>query len=84
MYVHFLAGVVVTKKKLCYDVWAEVVSMATRLEGTSQPGRVHVTKEIFEDHQDSFVFEQAGIVNLKGQEKQTYFILREKSILDKE
>ena len=67
-----------TKKKLCYDVWSEAVSIATKLEGTSQAGRVHVSPEIYENQKSSFLFEDGGIVHIKGKEMQTYLLVQNK------
>jgi class 3 adenylate cyclase len=41
------AGVIGTQR-LQYDVWGDTVNVASRLEGTSEPGRIHVS-EAFAD-----------------------------------
>jgi class 3 adenylate cyclase len=60
-----VAGVVGVSK-FAYDVWGDTVNVASRLESTSQPGRIHVSAELAERLADRFEFEPRGDVDLKG------------------
>jgi class 3 adenylate cyclase len=60
-----VAGVVGVSK-FAYDVWGDTVNVASRLESTSQPGRIHVSAELAERLADRYEFEPRGDVDLKG------------------
>jgi len=60
-----VAGVVGVSK-FAYDVWGDTVNVASRLESTSEPGRIHVSAELAELLADRFEFEPRGDVDLKG------------------
>jgi len=60
-----VAGVVGVSK-FAYDVWGDTVNMASRLESTSEPGRIQVASELSERLADRFTFEPRGSVDLKG------------------
>lgn len=61
-----VAGIVETKKKLCYDVWSPVVGMAVGFESSSVPGCVHTSRFIYEILKHEFEFEDRGMINVKG------------------
>jgi len=60
-----VAGVVGVSK-FAYDIWGDTVNVASRLESTSEPGRIHVSAELAERLADRFEFEPRGDVDLKG------------------
>lgn len=69
-----VAGVVGTSK-FAYDVWGDTVNTASRLETTSEPGRIHVSAELARRLRDEFVVERRGMVELKGKgEVETYWL----------
>ena len=41
------AGVIGTQR-LQYDVWGDTVNVASRLESTSEPGRIHISQAVYE------------------------------------
>ena len=60
-----VAGIV-GSSKFAYDVWGDTVNVASRLESTSDPGRIQVPAELAERLADRFTFEPRGAIDLKG------------------
>ncbi len=60
-----VAGVV-GKRKFSYDLWGDVVNIASRYQSTGRPGGIHVSEAVRARLADDFVFEEAGGVDLKG------------------
>lgn len=70
-----VAGVV-GATRFAYDVWGDTVNVASRLETTSEPGRIHVSKEVAAQLGDGYRLEARGLVDLKGKgPTETYFLL---------
>jgi len=71
-----VAGVV-GSSKFAYDVWGDTVNVASRLESTSKPGRIHVSTKLADRLAGRFEFEPRGAVDLKGKgSRETSFLLR--------
>jgi len=69
-----VAGII-GSRKFAYDVWGDTVNVASRLESTSLPGRIHVSQAVADALADSFALEARGLVDLKGKgEMATWFI----------
>lgn len=60
-----VAGVVGTSK-FAYDVWGDTVNTASRLETTSEAGRIHVSADLARRLESGFVVERRGMIDLKG------------------
>jgi adenylate cyclase len=60
-----VAGVIGTTK-FTYDLWGESVNLASRLESSGEPGRIHVSDDFRADLDDIMNFEVRGEINLKG------------------
>jgi class 3 adenylate cyclase len=60
-----VAGVVGVSK-FAYDVWGDTVNVASRLETTSEAGRIHVSGTVADQLAGRFTFESRGTVDLKG------------------
>ncbi|MGD9621227.1 MAG: adenylate/guanylate cyclase domain-containing protein [Mycolicibacterium sp.] len=60
-----VAGVV-GAKKFFYDVWGDAVNVASRMETTDEEGRIQVPDNIYQRLRGSFVFEERGLVDIKG------------------
>jgi len=60
-----VAGVVGVSK-FAYDVWGDTVNVASRLESTSEPGRIQVRADLADRLGGRFTFEPRGAVDLKG------------------
>ncbi|MDG2307091.1 MAG: adenylate/guanylate cyclase domain-containing protein [Candidatus Binatia bacterium] len=60
-----VAGIVGTSK-FAYDLWGDVVNVASRMESTSEPGSIQVSDAVRVRLQDDYTFEERGSVELKG------------------
>lgn len=61
-----VAAGVVGKKRFSYDLWGDVVNVASRFETTSEPNRIHASEAVKFRLSDDFLFLDAGEVKLKG------------------
>jgi adenylate cyclase len=61
-----VAAGVLGRKKFSYDLWGDVVNVASRFESTSRPNKIHVSEAVRVRLSDDFVFLDAGVVELKG------------------
>jgi adenylate cyclase len=57
---------VVGKRKFFYDVWGDAVNVASRMESTGVPGRIQISKEVFDLLKEDFDFEARGAGEVKG------------------
>jgi adenylate cyclase len=70
-----VAGIIGTRK-FAYDVWGDTVNIASRLETTSLPGRIHVSEPVAQAVAGHFVLERRGMVALKGRgQMPTWFVV---------
>jgi adenylate cyclase len=77
-----VAGVVGVSK-FAYDVWGDTVNTASRLETTSEAGRIHVSAELARRLESRFVMERRGLVELKGKgATETYWLLGRQGAAD--
>lgn len=78
-----IAGVI-GHKKFIYDVWGEVVNVASRMESTSLPGKIQITEKMARLLEDAFVVEPREPIEVKGMGVlKNYFLLeRKKSTSD--
>jgi adenylate cyclase len=70
-----IAGVVGVSK-FAYDVWGDTVNLASRLETTSEPGRIHVSAALAKCLQSTYDIEPRGSIDLKGKgPTETFYLL---------
>jgi len=72
-----IAGVVGTRK-FAYDLWGDVVNVASRIESSGSPGKIHVSDAFMIRVKDSFLFEDHGTVDLKGKDPMHTYYLKKK------
>lgn len=73
-----VAGVI-GHKKFIYDVWGNVVNVASRMESTSLPGKIQLTEKMALLLEDNFIIEQREPIEVKGIGIiTTYFLLGKK------
>lgn len=69
-----VAGVIGTKK-FSYDLWGEIVNLASQMESSAPPGAIQVTHETYKQVNNRFVFEERGPVQVKGGRTMVAYIL---------
>lgn len=73
-----VAGIVGTHK-FSFDLWGDVVNVASRMESSGAAGRIHVSDAIKARLDDDYLFEDCGETDLKGKGMtSTWFLLGRK------
>ena len=68
-----IAGVI-GKTKYIYDIWGDTVNVASRMEHTGIPNRIHTSLETWLLCKDSVAFEEEVLMEIKGKgEMRTFF-----------
>lgn len=76
-----VAGVIATER-MQYDVWGDTVNVASRLESSGEPGRIHISQQLYdalirEGQENPWQITLRGETELKGKGKlTTYWIDR--------
>ena len=74
-----IAGVI-GHKKFIYDVWGEVVNVASRMESTGESGKIQITEKMAMMLSDLFIVEKNKEIDVKGIGKmETFFLLGRKT-----
>jgi class 3 adenylate cyclase/HAMP domain-containing protein len=75
-----VAAGVLGKKKFSYDLWGDVVNIASRYENSSTPNNIHVSEAVRVRLADDFIFSDEGSVELKGKGiVPSYYLLGKKT-----
>lgn len=61
-----VAAGVVGRKRFSYDLWGDVVNVASRFESAAEPNKIHVSEAVKFRLSDDFLFMDGGEVKLKG------------------
>lgn len=70
-----VAGVI-GKSKYIYDLWGDIVNLASRMESGGIPDGVQVTRSVYEKVKDEFAFEARGAIEMKGKGSVEAWLLR--------
>lgn len=62
---NLVAGVI-GKTKFIYDIWGDTVNVASRMESTGTPGRIHVTESIWEQSNRQHTYGEPVEIEVKG------------------
>lgn len=67
---------IIGRRKFSYDLWGDTVNLASRMETTGTPGRIQVPARTRELVADGFVWEERGVVEVKGRGPvETWYLL---------
>ena len=70
-----VAGVIGTRKFI-YDLWGDTVNTAARMESHGVEGLTQVTADTYELLKDKFLFEDRGIIDVKGKGDMHVYLLK--------
>lgn len=71
---NLVAGVI-GKTKFIYDIWGDTVNVASRMESTGEPMKIHVTESTYLQTRDQFAYSEGIDVEVKGKGMmKTYFL----------
>lgn len=70
-----VAGGVIGSRKFAYDVWGDTVNLASRLEETGLPGKVHVSEQTRSLASSRYGFEVREPVQLRGLPSMTTYLV---------
>jgi adenylate cyclase len=72
-----VAGVI-GLKKFAYDLWGDTVNIASRMESHGIPGCIQVCQQTYECLKDKYIFEQRGVIKIKGKGEMMTYLLKGK------
>ena len=74
-----VAGVVGTRK-FFYDVWGDAVNIASRMESTSEAGKIQLSEAVYRQLEAEFELEARGLIEIKGKgQMPTWFLVGQKA-----
>jgi class 3 adenylate cyclase len=70
-----LVAGIVGKKKFAYDIWGDTVNIASRMESSSEPGKINISGSTYEFIKDQFECTYRGKIHAKNKgEIDMYFV----------
>ncbi len=74
-----VVGGVIGRKKFAYDLWGDVVNIASRMESQGVAGKIQISPATYALIKSKFICDPRGTISVKGRgEMQTWFLLGEK------
>ena len=71
---NLVAGVIGTSKFI-YDIWGDTVNVASRMESTGEPMKIHITETTYEQTKDQYKYSEGFEIEVKGKgNMKTYFL----------
>lgn len=74
-----VAGVI-GSKKFIYDLWGDAVNTASRMESHGIAGSIQVTADTYKILHDKYLWEERGLIEIKGKGKMTTYLLLGKKL----
>ena len=75
-----VAGVIGIKK-FTYDLWGDMVNVASRMESHGEPGEIHISESFYKKVRSHYDCESRGTVIIKGKgEMKTYWLRSVKNV----
>ena len=59
-------GGLIGRNKMIYDYWGRTVNLASRLESTGEPNRVHISEATYWRVNDFYQFEERPTMQIRG------------------
>jgi len=72
-----VVGGIIGQRRILFDLWGDTVNIASRMESSGVPGRIHVASSTRDLLADSLAFEERDPVDVKGIGRMTTYLLRE-------
>ena len=73
-----VAGVI-GLRKFIYDLWGDTVNIASRMESQGLVGEIQVTEATYDRLKEHYVFEERGVLSVKGRGEMTTYLLKSKA-----
>jgi adenylate cyclase len=71
-----LVAGIIGKQKFAYDIWGDAVNVASRMESSGVPGRIHISESTRAELGSDYECEPRGSIEVKGLGQiNTYFLL---------
>ena len=70
-----VVGGVIGRRRLLFDLWGDTVNLASRMESSGVPGRIHVSRSTRDLLVETEGFEERGTVEIKGLGPLTTYLL---------
>lgn len=76
-----VVGGLIGRSRLLYDLWGDTVNVAARLEASGEPGRIHVSKTVYDALRARYDFAARGVVQLRGRGGMETYFLRARGVM---